>query len=57
MFLTERVKPFIEEGGYFISSGIILTKKDEVLNKLTQCGFKIEEINIDGEWVCIVAKL
>ena len=57
MFLTEQVKEFIVEGGYFISSGIILSKKDEVINKLTQCGFKIEEINIEGEWVCIVAKL
>jgi ribosomal protein L11 methyltransferase len=57
MFLTEGVKPFIVEGGYFISSGIILSKKDAVLNKLTSCGFKIEEINIEGEWVCIVAKL
>lgn len=57
MFLTEGVKPFIVEGGYFISSGIILSKKDVVLNKLTSCGFKIEEINIEGEWVCIVAKL
>jgi ribosomal protein L11 methyltransferase len=57
MFLTEQVKVFIEEGGYFISSGIILTKKDEVINKLTNCGFTIAEINIEGEWVCIVAKL
>jgi len=57
MFLTEQVKGFIVDGGYFISSGIILSKKDEVINKLTQCGFKIEEINIEGEWVCIVAKL
>jgi len=57
MFLTEQVKAFIVEGGYFISSGIILNKKDEVINKLTECGFKIEEINIEGEWVCIVAKL
>jgi len=57
MFLTEQVKAFIVEGGYFISSGIILNKKDEVINKLTNCGFKIEEINIEGEWVCIVAKL
>ncbi|MGH4118870.1 50S ribosomal protein L11 methyltransferase [Clostridium sp.] len=57
MFLTEGVKPFIIEGGYFISSGIILSKKDEVLDKLKSCGFKIEEINIEGEWVCIVAKL
>ena len=57
MFLTKQVKAFIVEGGYFISSGIILSKKDEVINKLTECGFKIEEINIEGEWVCIVAKL
>ncbi len=57
MFLTEGVKPFIVDGGYFISSGIILSKKDEVLDKLKSCGFKIEEINIEGEWVCIVAKL
>ena len=57
IFLTDQVKEFIEEGGYFISSGIILSKKDEVINKLTKCGFKIEEINIEGEWVCIVAKL
>jgi len=57
MFLTQQVKAFIVEGGYFISSGIILSKKDEVINKLTECGFKIEEINIEGEWVCIVAKL
>ncbi|MFT5872123.1 MAG: ribosomal protein L11 methyltransferase [Clostridium sp.] len=57
MFLTEQVKEFLVEGGYFISSGIILIKKDEVINKLIQCGFKIEEINVEGEWVCIVAKL
>jgi len=57
MFLTEQVKEFLVEGGYFISSGIILSKKDEVINKLIQCGFKIEEINIEGEWVCIVAML
>ncbi|WP_291633409.1 50S ribosomal protein L11 methyltransferase [Clostridium sp.] len=57
MFLTEQVKEFLVEGGYFISSGIILDKKDEVVNKLIQCGFEIEEINIEGEWVCIVAKL
>jgi ribosomal protein L11 methyltransferase len=57
MFLTEQVKEFIVDGGYFISSGIILSKKDDVINKLIQCGFEIEEINIEGEWVCIVAKL
>ena len=57
MLLTEQVKSVLACGGYFISSGIILIKKDEVINKLTECGFTIEEINIEGEWVCIVAKL
>lgn len=57
IFLTQQVKAFIVEGGYFISSGIILSKKDEVISKLIECGFKIEEISIEGEWVCIVAKL
>ena len=57
MFLTDQVKKVITKGGYFISSGIILCKKDEVINKLTICGFTIKEINVDGEWVCIVAKL
>jgi len=57
IFLTDQVKAFIVEGGYFISSGIILSKKDEVIKKLINSGFKIEEINIEGEWVCIVAKL
>lgn len=57
IFLTEDVKSFIVPGGLFISSGIIKDRKDDVLNKLEECGFKIEEVNIDGEWVCIVARL
>ncbi len=57
IFLTEGVKDFIVPGGKFISSGIIKDRKDDVINKLESCGFKIEEVNIDGEWVCIVAKL
>ncbi|WP_298837830.1 50S ribosomal protein L11 methyltransferase [Clostridium sp.] len=57
IFLTDQVKEIITKGGYFISSGIILCKKDEVINNLIKCGFTIEEINVEGEWVCIVAKL
>ncbi len=56
IFLTEEVKKFIVTGGLFISSGIIRERKDDVVNKLEECGFKIEEVNVDGEWVCIVAK-
>lgn len=57
IFLTEGVKDFIVPGGRFISSGIIKDRKDDVINKLEASGFNIEEVNIDGEWVCIVAKL
>ncbi len=57
IFLTEGVKDFIVPGGRFISSGIIKERKDDVISKLESCGFNIEEVNIDGEWVCIVAKL
>ncbi|MBC2579250.1 50S ribosomal protein L11 methyltransferase [Clostridium sp. DJ247] len=56
IFLTDSVKNFIVEGGYFISSGIIKDRKDHVVDKLSKSGFLIEEVNTDGEWVCIVAK-
>lgn len=54
--LTEDIKTVLVDGGYFISSGIILDRKDDVIAKLEKCGFKIEEVNVDGEWCCIVAK-
>lgn len=56
ILLSDDVKKFIEKGGYFISSGIILSRKDDVINKLEQLGFTIEEVNTDGEWCCIIAK-
>ncbi|SHI02006.1 ribosomal protein L11 methyltransferase [Clostridium collagenovorans DSM 3089] len=57
MLLAEDVKSFIKEGGRFISSGIILDRKEDVVNKLSACGFTIEEVNVEGEWVCVVAKV
>lgn len=54
--LAEDVKKFVVEGGCFIASGIILDRKDDVIEKLNECGFSIEEVNTDGEWCCIVAK-
>lgn len=57
MFLAEDVKKFIVPKGYFISSGIIKDRKDDVVKKLESVGFKIVEVNVDGEWVCIVAEM
>ncbi|MFL0195811.1 50S ribosomal protein L11 methyltransferase [Clostridium sp. WILCCON 0269] len=55
--LTEEVKNFLVSGGVFISSGIILDRKEDVIEKLQYSGFEIKEINQDGEWVCIVSTI
>lgn len=54
--LADGLKQFMETGSYFIASGIIKDKKDEVIEKLEACGFQIVEVNTLGEWVCIVSK-
>lgn len=54
--LTEDAEKFLVPGGIFISSGIINDRSQDVVEKLKGSGFKIEEINVDGEWVCIAAK-
>lgn len=55
--LTEDVKRVLNESGYFITSGIIHDRVDMVTKKLEETGFEVVEINKDGEWNCIVAKL
>lgn len=57
IFLADDVKNFILPGGKFISSGIINTRKDDVVEKLKSAGFEIVEVLEEGEWVCIVSKL
>ncbi|TCI55691.1 50S ribosomal protein L11 methyltransferase [Exiguobacterium sp. SH5S13] len=48
----DRVKP----GGYFITSGIIGQKRDEVTEALKAAGFLIEETRVMEDWVAIIAK-
>jgi ribosomal protein L11 methyltransferase len=55
IFLADDVKNFIQPNGYFITSGIIKDRREDVKNKLISSGFKIVEDNTLGEWVCIVA--
>ncbi|WP_423230321.1 50S ribosomal protein L11 methyltransferase [Clostridium uliginosum] len=55
--LTEDVKKALNQGGLFITSGIIHDRVEMVTSKLKECGFEVVEINKDGEWNCIVAKL
>lgn len=56
MFLAEGVKEFIKEEGLFISSGIIDSKEEEVVQKLKDVGFEIADIQRERGWVCITAK-
>ncbi|WP_175990987.1 50S ribosomal protein L11 methyltransferase [Bacillus sp. Marseille-Q1617] len=48
----ELVKP----GGYFITSGIIQPKKQQVKDSLEAAGFGIEEVMVMEDWVAIIAK-
>ncbi|MBE6045400.1 MAG: 50S ribosomal protein L11 methyltransferase [Clostridiales bacterium] len=46
----------LDAGGVFISSGILLEKRDQVASAVEAAGFKILEIPEDGEWCAIAAQ-
>ena len=46
----------LKKGGYFITSGIIDFKENEVKEAIEKAGLKVVEINHQGEWVNITAK-
>ncbi|MBE5891424.1 MAG: 50S ribosomal protein L11 methyltransferase [Lachnospiraceae bacterium] len=46
----------LKKGGYFITSGIIDFKENEVKEAIEAAGLKIVEINHQGEWVNITAR-
>ncbi|MBQ3322983.1 MAG: 50S ribosomal protein L11 methyltransferase [Firmicutes bacterium] len=46
----------LDAGGVFISSGILLEKRDQVASAVEAAGFKILEIPEDGEWCAIAAR-
>ncbi|GEK90880.1 50S ribosomal protein L11 methyltransferase [Alkalibacterium kapii] len=61
--LTEVILPFIpdayerlEDNGYFIASGIIMDKKDKVIESLLEHDFEILQINQMKDWVAIISK-
>ncbi|OOB76781.1 MAG: ribosomal protein L11 methyltransferase [Epulopiscium sp. Nuni2H_MBin003] len=57
ILLAAQVKNVIAEDGIWISSGIINTKKDKVLDAIKNNGWIIQEIIEENEWIAIVAKL
>ena len=53
----EIVPQFLKEGGLYITSGIIIDRKDEVLACLEGLGFKILKVHTKNNWVCIEATI
>ena len=53
--MLEDTYKLLEDGGYFITSGIIKDKKDELLEKMLEQGFKLVEETSDNEWYSFVA--
>ncbi len=56
MTFTMDAYTIVKPGGYFITSGIIETKKDDVKNSLENAGFQIEEVMMMEDWVTIVSR-
>ncbi|OES44321.1 50S ribosomal protein L11 methyltransferase [Domibacillus iocasae] len=53
---TGDVTSILRPGGFFIASGIIGQKKDDVRKAMTDAGLFIAETVVMEDWVCIVGK-
>ena len=54
--LAPQVRPFLKEGGLFLTSGIIDTRADEVAEKLRQNGWEIVEERSSEGWFSFLCK-
>jgi ribosomal protein L11 methyltransferase len=50
------IPSLLKKGGYFITSGIIDFKEQEVASAIQAAGMEVVEINHQGEWVNITAR-
>ena len=56
IMLSADVEKHLLPGGVYISSGILIEKKEQVAEAVRSCGFTVLEIPEEGEWCAIVAK-
>ena len=56
MRFTDDVAKVVKPGGYFIASGIIQPKKQDVKDAIIASGFTVEETILMEDWVAIIAK-
>lgn len=56
MDMNQTIKSFIKVGGYYITSGIIEGRQEEVMASIVQHDFEILEHIQDGEWHALFAQ-
>lgn len=54
--LAPVVPAHLKKGGYFITSGIIDFKEQEVVDAISATGLEVVEVNHQGEWVNVTAR-
>ena len=54
--LSGKVRGLLKQGGWFITSGILAPRKEEVRAALEKNGFEIIEEKQKKEWICFVAR-
>lgn len=57
MKLAAPAAAHMNPGGVFISSGILVEKKDMVLGAISAAGFEVTQIVTDGEWCAVKAQI
>lgn len=54
--LSHNIPRFLKPGGVYITSGIIDTREQDVLDALHACGFTVTERHEHGGWLCLVCR-
>ncbi|HWQ79137.1 MAG TPA: 50S ribosomal protein L11 methyltransferase [Anaerovoracaceae bacterium] len=57
MMLSKDIGAHLKGKSVYISSGILIEKKDQVAAAIKECGFRILDVLEDGEWCAIAAQL
>ncbi|NLA58619.1 MAG: 50S ribosomal protein L11 methyltransferase [Firmicutes bacterium] len=54
--IVPQVVQRLVDGGLFITSGIILERRNEVVEALEAAGLQLVEEDVEAEWVCLVSR-
>ena len=54
--LSGVVRPYLKQGGYFITSGILDSRAGDVEKAMKENGFEVVDVVPMGEWVSVIAR-